>query len=49
MPEDGGSGSGRSFADKIKNPFKDMKQSLGDSLSDNHHLRDAKIHLSHKK
>lgn len=47
MPEDGG--SGRSLADKIKNPFQNMKQNLEESLDNNQHLRDAKIHLSHKK
>ena len=43
------SGSGRKLADKFKNPFQNIKQTLEDSLDNNQHLRDAKIHLSHKK
>ncbi|ERT01679.1 hypothetical protein HMPREF1624_02931 [Sporothrix schenckii ATCC 58251] len=48
MAEDNG-GSGLSLKDKIKNPFHNMKQSLEESLDNSQHLRDAKIHLSHKK
>ncbi|CAK7266694.1 hypothetical protein SEPCBS57363_002219 [Sporothrix epigloea] len=42
-------GSGHKLADRIKSPFHNMKQSLEESLDNSHHLRDAKIHLSHQK
>ncbi|EPE10877.1 phospholipase d p1 [Ophiostoma piceae UAMH 11346] len=38
-----------SLSDKFKNPFRDMKEALEDKLENSTPLRDAKIHLSHKK
>lgn len=49
MPDEEGSGSGHSLTSRFKNPFQNIKQTLEDSLENNQKLRDAKIHLSHKK
>ena len=38
-----------SLSDRFKNPFRDMKEALEDKLENSVPLRDAKIHLSHKK
>ncbi len=43
MPQDGAAGQS-SLSDKLKNPFRALEEKL-----DSTHLRDAKIHLSHKK